>query len=255
LKAPPTHPRKIRRTKSGRTNFLSKLAAAFAGLAGISILLMLGTLILPAALNPWVPLRAQDEVGPLTKWKLQGFALTPGACHEFLREAGIAFTKVPDRSEQGFCHIKDAISMTSGGPPLYPTAPVMSCQVAAGLVIWERHGLKEAAQNMMASDVKRINHIGTYNCRRQYGRKSGWASEHASANAIDIQSFTFTNGETLSVLEGWNPPGGQPMQGANFLRTVQSEACDIFKVVLGPQANAAHENHFHLDMGPMSSCR
>jgi hypothetical protein len=33
-----------------------------------------------------------------------------------------------------------------------------------------------------------------------------------------------------------------------FLHEVHDEACDIFGTVLGPEANAAHHDHFHLDM-------
>jgi hypothetical protein len=217
--------------------------------------LALGTLLLPKSLNPFYPLRASDPIGPLTKWKLQAFALDHGACRRFLRDANVAFTEVPDRREQGFCVVDDAIAMTSGGPPLFPNTPQMSCPVAAGLIIWERQGLNRVSQNMMGSKVTRIDHIGSYNCRRQYGKKTGWVSEHASANAIDIGGFVFADGTKVTVLDGWNPRGGQSTQAANFLAKAQDKACDVFKVVLGPEANAAHKNHFHLDMGPLSSCR
>jgi hypothetical protein len=250
LKVPRPKPQQSKKAKA-----LRWAAGAFAQVAGLSVALLLVTFVLPKSLNPFYPLKADDVIGPLTKWKLQGLALSPSTCRAFLTQAGVTFTDVPDRSEQGFCHVKDAIRMTSGGPPLYPASPVMACPVAAGLVLWQRHGLKEAARDMMGSSVTRIDHLGTYNCRRQYGRKTGWVSEHASANAIDISEFTFLGGEKVSVLKGWNPRGGEPTRGANFLRQAQDRACDIFKVVLGPEANAAHENHFHLDMGPMSSCR
>lgn len=35
---------------------------------------------------------------------------------------------------------------------------------------------------------------------------------------------------------------------ARFLRQVHDQACGPFATVLGPEANAAHANHFHLDM-------
>jgi hypothetical protein len=35
---------------------------------------------------------------------------------------------------------------------------------------------------------------------------------------------------------------------AQFLRAAHSSACQVFGTVLGPEANAAHNNHFHLDM-------
>ena len=35
---------------------------------------------------------------------------------------------------------------------------------------------------------------------------------------------------------------------AEFLRSVHSSACTVFGTVLGPEANEAHRDHFHLDM-------
>ncbi len=37
---------------------------------------------------------------------------------------------------------------------------------------------------------------------------------------------------------------------ARFLRAGREAACADFNVVLSPDYNAAHRNHFHLDMGP-----
>jgi hypothetical protein len=45
-------------------------------------------------------------------------------------------------------------------------------------------------------------------------------------------------------------PGPQPTpnQTGEFVRKVHDDACSIFGTVLGPEANDAHKNHFHLDM-------
>lgn len=45
------------------------------------------------------------------------------------------------------------------------------------------------------------------------------------------------------------PPGGK----AAFLHAVHKAACTIFTTVLGPEANKAHKNHFHLDMAERKS--
>jgi hypothetical protein len=250
LKAP-----KRKSAQSARGHKMRALAKAFASLVGIMITLGLATLLLPKTLNPFYPLRASDPIGPLTKWKLQAFVIDHAGCRRFLADANVTFAEVADRREQGFCVVDDAIAMTSGGPPLFPNTPQMSCPVAAGLIIWERQGLNKVAQDMMGSKITRIEHMGVYNCRRQYGKKTGWVSEHAHANAIDIEGFVFADGTKVTLLDDWNPRGGQSTQAANFLAKAQERACDVFKVVLGPKANAAHENHFHFDMGPMSSCR
>ena len=35
---------------------------------------------------------------------------------------------------------------------------------------------------------------------------------------------------------------------AQFLRAIHAGACHVFGTVLGPEANEAHRDHFHLDM-------
>ncbi|MNU06001.1 hypothetical protein D3C72_2510190 [compost metagenome] len=42
---------------------------------------------------------------------------------------------------------------------------------------------------------------------------------------------------------------------ARFLRLVRASACEHFSVTLGPDYNAAHRDHFHLDMGALHMCR
>ncbi|WP_158007467.1 extensin family protein [Methyloceanibacter stevinii] len=45
-------------------------------------------------------------------------------------------------------------------------------------------------------------------------------------------------------------PGGNLSrdEAKSFLRTIHGDACKVFWTVLGPEANAAHRDHFHLDM-------
>ena len=46
-----------------------------------------------------------------------------------------------------------------------------------------------------------------------------------------------------------DPTAAETLSGkALFLRGAHRTACGIFATVLGPEANNAHKNHFHLDM-------
>mgnify|MGYP000998081996 CR=1 FL=1 len=40
----------------------------------------------------------------------------------------------------------------------------------------------------------------------------------------------------------------KPTPESQFVKAVHDEACKDFGTVLGPEANEAHKNHFHLDM-------
>ena len=76
-------------------------------------------------------------------------------------------------------------------------------------------------------------------------------SQHASANALDIAGFRLQDGRRISVLRDWPGEG----EAARFLRLVHEGACASFNVTLGPQYNAAHRDHLHVDMGLFRMCR
>ncbi|HRD77314.1 MAG TPA: extensin family protein, partial [Hyphomicrobiaceae bacterium] len=40
---------------------------------------------------------------------------------------------------------------------------------------------------------------------------------------------------------------------AQFLRRIHTGACKTFFTILGPEANEAHRNHFHVDMAERRS--
>jgi hypothetical protein len=99
--------------------------------------------------------------------------------------------------------------------------------------------------------VARVDHLGSFACRNMYSRENGARSQHATANALDIAGFRLADGRTISVLKEWSKENPD----ARFLRQVREGACDTFNVVLSPDYNAAHRDHFHLDMGPWWICR
>jgi hypothetical protein len=81
---------------------------------------------------------------------------------------------------------------------------------------------------------------------------------------IGIPGLSEPSGSSTSF--GWGPPsrlGGPkqadvapliPLNGkTTFLRAIHKAACTIFSTVLGPEANSAHRNHFHLDMAQRQS--
>ncbi len=144
----------------------------------------------------------------------------------------------------GACGISSALKLTSlkvGGRVKISPAATTSCRVSSALVRWFKGAVQPAARKHFGSKVVKIHNISSYACR---SRPSGKLSEHGKANAIDIKGFTLANGQFVSVLNHWYSGGAK---GA-FLQTVHRKACGTFKTVLGPRANAAHRDHFHLDM-------
>lgn len=192
--------------------------------------------------NPWAPLDLRDPVGWATAAKLRSLKEDASLCRETLARSAVAFTALPAAGE-GACERPDRTRLDAF--PFTPDGPATTCSVAAALLIWRRDVLDVTAAKLFESKVDRIEQLGAFSCRRLYGRGSGPWSEHATGNAIDISGFILEDGTRISVLRDWN---GDSSKSA-FLREVRDGACRSFSTVLSPDYNAAHADHFHLDMG------
>lgn len=197
--------------------------------------------------KPWTPLDLSAPVGLATKWKLDSLKGDPKWCRTLLRLDKVEFEPVADRVTAPGCGWSGAVRLT--GASLSPSGPVMTCPVAAALTIWERAVVRPAARAHLGSNLTRLDTYGTYSCRPVAGTSR--TSQHATANAIDIAAFRTVRGTPVSVARDWN---GTPEKAA-FLRQVHDGGCEIFGTTLGPEYNAAHRDHFHLDMAGWSFCR
>ena len=200
--------------------------------------------------NPWAPLDLRDPVGWATGAKLQALREDVPACRAALTRSAIAHD-VLEPAGEGACRREDRTRL--GAYPLTPNTPATTCPAAVAMILWQRDALGPAARDIFGSEVARIEHLGAYSCRRLYGRDTGPWSEHATANAIDIAGFVLADGTRISVLRDWDGDD----EKAQFLHRVRDGACGSFATVLSPDYNAAHADHFHLDMSPRwsSVCR
>ena len=194
--------------------------------------------------NPWTPLDLRDPVGWATQTKLSAMRDDPALCRDILSRSDIKFDSLPptapDTGQQA-CARSDRTVLQS--VDFTTSNPAMTCPVAAGLTLWMEQAVQPRAREILGQEVTRISHLGTYNCRRQYGSDSAPWSEHATGNAIDIAGFELADGSTISLMDDWEGDGSKAL----FLRAIRDEACPIFGTVLSPDYNAAHRDHFHLD--------
>jgi hypothetical protein len=123
-------------------------------------------------------------------------------------------------------------------------AGVMTCPLAAALDKWMREVVQPKAKALLHANIVRLSNLSAYQCRTRYGNPTQRMSYHAFAEAVDIGEFLTAKGEHVSVLDHW-PATDERSQ---FLKEIHAGACKIFGTVLGPEANAAHRNHFHFDM-------
>ncbi len=192
---------------------------------------------------PWTPLRLDEPIGLFTGRKLAGLTSHRATCIGLLRGTGLKFSEIAPRGGQ--CPVDDAVRLDGGQAmlSLAPTGVAPSCPVVAGLAMWQWQVVQPAAQRIFGTSVSRIEHYGSFSCRRIYGRETGSWSEHASADAIDVSGFILADGQRVRVAADWRGEGKK----ARFLREVRDGACRLFSTVLSPDYNAQHHDHLHLD--------
>ncbi|MBC3347932.1 extensin family protein [Pseudomonas sp. SWRI196] len=209
-----------------------------------------GWLAVPPQWNPWAPLDVNVPPNLLTRYKLMALRNDPQLCDQALATSGLRATRQADSSPQASCPLSNVLRV-QGGEVALSSSFLASCPLAVAFALFERHALQPAALATYGQKVMRVDHLGSFACRNLYGRESGARSQHATASALDIAGFRLADGRSVSVLKDWPKDNTH----AQFLRQVRDGACDVFNVVLSPDYNAAHRNHFHLDVGPWWICR
>ncbi len=77
------------------------------------------------------------------------------------------------------------------------------------------------------------------------------APQFASTKQTVWSAKTVASKLRQSKLQPGTPSGaGVPRPASLFLKGAHTAACDVFATVLGPEANNAHKDHFHLDLAP-----
>ena len=215
-------------------------------LAGLLVFALVDRLAPPQDL-PWKPFSLDQPLGLATAGKLSRIAADPATCRAALRQGGVRFVEGETR-ETGFCSTRDTLRMRGD---LAPAAPVMTCPLALGYVLWDRQVLAPAARAVMGSRLTRVDHYGTYACRTIYGRPGERPSQHARAAALDVAGFRFADGRRATVSADFRADSDE----GRFVRAARDGACRVFGAVLSPDYNAAHADHLHLDQSPYRLCR
>jgi hypothetical protein len=150
---------------------------------------------------------------------------------------------------EGQCMIRSPLSVTAlsvNGRMLPLSSPVtVGCEVATALPGW----VADVENYFVARENTRVETLLTgtsYMCRNVNNAGEGRLSEHAFGNAVDIVGFALEDGRSVTLPEGWADP--LSVEG-RALRFAHDAACSRFMTTLGPEANALHRDHLHLDMG------
>ncbi|HUQ01645.1 MAG TPA: extensin family protein [Kofleriaceae bacterium] len=184
---------------------------------------------------------------------------TIATCREWLTKYGITYTAGPMNPG-----VPDPVTVTTpinGMPFRYSgNANVratffMDCSLARSLVL--------AAPHMRSRGVVEVTDIGVYNYRCIGGVGTppdcpNGISQHAYAKGIDLAGFKDTAGTFYSVNDDWviDPSTEKTCEAATsnekdaFLHDLicALKGDKVWNIVLTPNYNADHRNHFHVDM-------
>jgi len=201
---------------------------------------------------------AQTHARPATRITSapQSYATRPEdvTCIADLGASGARFNPLPDTYAAPGCNKLGTVQLMALAGDRAPLGvsnlgPVQ-CDVARAFTEWARFGVDRAARQLLGSPIARIETMGSYACRNVAGTER--RSAHARAEAIDVSGFVLADGRRIVLQRDWD---GGDAATREFLRVVHNSGCKRFGTVLGPEYNAAHRDHFHLEGTGARFCR
>ncbi len=180
-------------------------------------------------------------------------------CHFDLAARGVPFEPIiiadssPDSHPGLTCHVENPVKLK---PPIhgvdlvyYNDSDTHNARAACNMA----HSLVDTMDDAAAQGAVTMRHLGTVNCRVISGTNS--LSRHAFGDAIDIYGFDLAGGQTYTLIDDWEHNTTNPMSpGASWLYESAYRWYDeeYWNIILTPNYNAAHDNHFHVDLTPGS---
>lgn len=224
-------------------------ALVFLAVIAAAIYIAAKTDIIPPSYNPLSVIDLEDPPNLMTGTKLWLMEGNTEACLAALRRSNATFKIVPVHTEtfRPGCELHDTVIVSKlSRATIAPEE--MRCDVALRIYLLERHDIQHLARRHFGKDVSELLDFGSYSCRNIQG--SSRLSEHATANAFDLAGFKLTGGKAVTLKQGWNGDAASH----NFLRSLRIRSCLLFNMVLSPDYNADHADHFHFDMGLWRGC-
>ncbi len=176
------------------------------------------------------------------------------SCQNELRMRSISFEVLADwttplnEDAANDCYVDEAIALFS---------PVNGIEVVDGLERPVEHLIASCALATSISDmfadlssrgVRKLITFGTYNCRTIAGTST--MSNHGRGLAIDIAGFELEDGTVITLSNDWERPGEEQTSSAVFLNALSTYWWEesIWDTILTPAFDAAHADHFHVDL-------
>lgn len=153
-----------------------------------------------------------------------------------------------DPIAENICRVRSPYAVTAlavGGREVALSQPAtLTCGMATALAGWAAR-IDAYARAVHNAGLAAIRNGTSYACRPRNNQPGGVMSEHGFANALDVVGFAFTDGTVITLPMDW----ANDNAAGRTMRYAQDAACGYFTTVLGPNANASHADHLHLDLG------
>jgi hypothetical protein len=171
-------------------------------------------------------------------------AAPPSACRLALTDQVAIAPSIPDIHGPGGCGGEDLVRLEAVVLPdhhqvaLKPAA-ILRCKMASAVADWVRTDVAALAKHL-GSVATDLDNFDSFECRSRNRIAGAQLSEHGRANALDVRSFKFADGRTVSLTDR--------AVARDVREAVQHSVCARFSTVLGPGSDGYHEDHIHLDL-------
>lgn len=169
-------------------------------------------------------------------------------CLRALAASGAGWSRLADFATAEGCRVDAAVRVTGLAGAALSAPVVAACPLALAL---QRHAetvLQPAARELLGSPVARIDHLGSFACRRVRGRPNGPLSQHAFARALDVAGYVTEDGRAVTLAADWTDSTAPP---GRFLRRVAARR-GPFGTVITPDDDRLHRDHIHFGLrGPI----
>jgi hypothetical protein len=166
------------------------------------------------------------------------------ACRLALTETIAIAPSIPDVHGPGGCGGEDlvrleAVVLLDNRQVTVKPAAILRCKMASAIADWVRTDIATLAKGL-GSAITGLDNFDSFECRGRNRIAGAQLSEHGRANALDVRSFKFADGRTISLTDR--------NVARDVRETVLHSVCARFSTVLGPGSDGYHEDHIHLDL-------
>ncbi|PZR85688.1 MAG: hypothetical protein DLM68_10745 [Hyphomicrobiales bacterium] len=170
-------------------------------------------------------------------------------CLADLETLGVKFAPAASQRLDSRCPVVTPIDVSSletpAGRIAFPDKPTFNCTFALQFAGWLSNVAAPLVRVHAGSDLATVTTGPGYVCRGRDGDplSQDKISEHASGDAVDITSLGLIDKRHIAIADVADE------SNPNHRLLMALRPCGYFTTVLGPGANAAHANHYHLDLG------